>query len=231
MKVRYDEGLASHIALESCAYHREVLGEGLTEARVGQPLSREMMNIPGCRRFCTSGRPHGGARYASALTPGAAEDLGMHVSSPRGSREISPLACSAVTLTGPHREGEEPKPMMNEREKSDPCIVAGKPANNVEGKTAEWVEPRRGTEGNMGKLHMRRTQSRESVTEIWSCTRAGAMRVTSSSTRGRSPVCESCSLGSVRGVPSDGHSYRDAPIVTNSKISLILRKKNDRNSQ
>lgn len=93
MKVRYDEGLASHIALESCTYHREVLSEGLTEVRAGQPLSREMMNFPGCRRFCTCGRPHGGVRYASALTPGAVVDPGMYVSSPRGSREISPLAC------------------------------------------------------------------------------------------------------------------------------------------
>ena len=45
MKVRYDEGLASRIALESCAYSREVIGEGLTEVRAGQPLSREMMNL------------------------------------------------------------------------------------------------------------------------------------------------------------------------------------------
>ena len=79
MKVRYDEGLASRIALESCAYYREVIGEGLTEVRAGQPLSREMMNLSGCRRFCTCGRPHGGARYASALTPGAVVDPGMYV--------------------------------------------------------------------------------------------------------------------------------------------------------
>ena len=32
---------------------------------------------------------------------------------------------------GPHREGEEPKPMMHESEKSDLAIVAGKSANNV----------------------------------------------------------------------------------------------------
>ena len=54
--------------------------------------------------------------------------------------------------------------MMNEWEKSDPCIVAKKPANNVEGTTAESVEPRRGTEGNTSEFHMRRTLSRGSVT-------------------------------------------------------------------
>ena len=32
---------------------------------------------------------------------------------------------------GPHREGEEPKPMMHGHEKSDPAIVAMKPANKV----------------------------------------------------------------------------------------------------
>ena len=32
---------------------------------------------------------------------------------------------------GPHREGEEPKPMMHGREKSDLVIVARKPANKA----------------------------------------------------------------------------------------------------
>ena len=32
---------------------------------------------------------------------------------------------------GPHREGEKPKPMMHGREKSDPAIVAVKPANKA----------------------------------------------------------------------------------------------------
>ena len=92
MKVRYDEGLASHIALESCACHREVLGEGLTEVRAGQPLSRETMNIPERRRFCTCGRQQSRVRYASALTPGVVVDPGMYASPTRGSREISNLA-------------------------------------------------------------------------------------------------------------------------------------------
>jgi hypothetical protein len=92
VKVRYDEGLASHIALESCACHREVLGEGLTEVRAGQPLSRETMNIPERRCFCTCGRQQSRVRYASALTPGVVVDPGMYASPPRGSREISNLA-------------------------------------------------------------------------------------------------------------------------------------------
>ena len=37
-----------------------------------------------------------------------------------------------VVVAGPRREGEEPKPMMNGPEKSDPAIVAMKPANKAE---------------------------------------------------------------------------------------------------
>src|SRR6266576_3280286 len=40
--------------------------------------------------------------------------------------------------------------MMHEREKSDPAIVAMKPANNAERSAAEPVEPRAGAEGKCG---------------------------------------------------------------------------------
>ena len=53
--------------------------------------------------------------------------------------------------------------MMHEPEKSDPSIVAGKPANNSEGSEAESVERREGAEGNTVKHRTRRTQSRGSV--------------------------------------------------------------------
>jgi RNA-directed DNA polymerase len=66
---------------------------------------------------------------------------------------------------GPHREGEEPKPMMNGREKSDSAILAMKPANNVGKPAAEWVERRAGTKGNTGQPHTRRAQNRASVSQ------------------------------------------------------------------
>lgn len=65
--------------------------------------------------------------------------------------------------SGPHREGEEPKSMMDELEKSDSCIVAEKPVNKSVPAEAESVEPRRETKRNTVETHMRRTQSRESV--------------------------------------------------------------------
>ena len=53
-----------------------------------------------------------------------------------------------VLYRGPHREGDEPKPMMYEHRKSDIAIVAVKPANKAERSAAELVEPRAVTEGN-----------------------------------------------------------------------------------
>ena len=72
---------------------------------------------------------------------------------------------SGVAAAGPHREGEEPKPMMNGPEKSDPGIVAMKPANKTEQSVAEPVERRAGTKGNADQQSTRRTQSRVSVSQ------------------------------------------------------------------
>jgi RNA-directed DNA polymerase len=65
--------------------------------------------------------------------------------------------------------------MMYGFEKSDPAIVAGKPANKaerrsaersaVEPEAAESVEPRAGTKGNADQQSTRRTQRRESVSQ------------------------------------------------------------------
>ena len=54
---------------------------------------------------------------------------------------------------------------MHGREKSDPAIVAKKPANNAGPTAAEQVERRAGTEGNAGQQSMRRAQDRDSVSQ------------------------------------------------------------------
>src|SRR4029453_3130234 len=46
-------------------------------------------------------------------------------------RERGDLPPDPGFAPGPHREGEEPKPMMHGREKSDPAIVAVKPRNKA----------------------------------------------------------------------------------------------------
>jgi hypothetical protein len=55
--------------------------------------------------------------------------------------------------------------MMHGHEKSDPAIVAVKPANKAERSAAELVEQRAGTKGNVGQQSTRRTQSRISVSQ------------------------------------------------------------------
>jgi RNA-directed DNA polymerase len=55
--------------------------------------------------------------------------------------------------------------MMNESEKSDSVIVAGKPTNKAEQSAAEPVEPRTGTKENVGQQSTRRAQDRESVSQ------------------------------------------------------------------
>ena len=55
--------------------------------------------------------------------------------------------------------------MMHGHEKSDPAIVAVKPANKAERSAAEPVERRAGTKGNADQQSTCRTQSRESVSQ------------------------------------------------------------------
>jgi group II intron reverse transcriptase/maturase len=55
--------------------------------------------------------------------------------------------------------------MMDGHEKSDPDIVAVKPANNAEQLAAEPVERRTGAKGNVGRRSTLRTQRREGVTQ------------------------------------------------------------------
>ena len=55
--------------------------------------------------------------------------------------------------------------MMHGPEKSDPGIVAMKPANKTEQSVAEPVERRAGTKGNADQQSTRRAQDRESVSQ------------------------------------------------------------------
>src|SRR5262245_48154176 len=94
----------------------------------------------------------------------------MRRSSLHGNREVSRSASSALSRVhvGPHREGEEPKPMMHEREKSDSAIVAMKPANKAavsKAVAAESVEPRAGTKKNANEQSTHRTLGRARVTQ------------------------------------------------------------------
>jgi len=81
-------------------------------------------------------------------------------------REPGDLASDRLAIAaGPHREGEEPKPMMHAREKSDSAIVAGKPTNNAVPTAAESVERRAGTKGNANQQSTDRAQNRAAVSQ------------------------------------------------------------------
>ena len=75
-----------------------------------------------------------------------------------GNREISRSA--RQYSSGPCREGDEPKPMTHDREKSDLPIVAGKSANKPPHRGAESMERRGGAKGNALPTRTYRTQSR-----------------------------------------------------------------------
>ena len=86
----------------------------------------------------------------------------MYGRSLRGNREIF-RSTTGRWPCGPHREGDEPEPVMHEREKSDPAVVAAKPANKPARAEAEPAERRAGAEENADQDGTHRTPSRVSV--------------------------------------------------------------------
>jgi hypothetical protein len=96
-------------------------------------LSHERSDVAGAEGFHSlEGNMCGTAMRGAVALPGS-----KATSRAKGShRNLGGLASGRPTLRerdGPHREGEEPKPMMHGHEKSDLAIVAMKPANKAEG--------------------------------------------------------------------------------------------------
>jgi hypothetical protein len=107
VQVHHDEGVAIHIAPESCAVAREDHGEALTGECVGQPLSRESTLLPGADVVPLTEGKTDGRDIASAQTarrgrrPWHARTLCV--------REPGDLTIDRSAIAaGPHREGEEP---------------------------------------------------------------------------------------------------------------------------
>ena len=107
MQVHHDEGVANHIGPESCAVAREGLGEALTGVRIGQPLSRERLLIPGADAVHKAEGNTDGRAIASARTTWRGQRP-WHVWKLLA-REPGDLASDRLAIAaGPHREGEEP---------------------------------------------------------------------------------------------------------------------------
>jgi hypothetical protein len=131
-----------------------------------------------------------------------------HITSERNASEPerSHARPQAAKPTGPHREGEEPKPMMHGREKSDSAIVAVKSPNKTGQPAAEVMEPRAEAKENATQRSTCRTQCRGSVLHTLERVRK-AERPTVTFILGGSRMRESRPSGSVRGARSNPRPY------------------------
>jgi RNA-directed DNA polymerase len=103
------------------------------------------------------------AMRGTAHPAGVKEHItGEKIASEPGRSRVWP---SAKEAGGPHREGEEPKPMMHGGGKSDEAIVAMKPANEAAQAVEEAVERRAEAEGNADQSSTGRVQSRGTVSQ------------------------------------------------------------------
>lgn len=69
MRVRYDEGVATHIGPEPCVSTCEGAGEASAGERTGQPWSRERLQIPGADAVVPAeGNTDGGVIASTHLT-------------------------------------------------------------------------------------------------------------------------------------------------------------------
>src|SRR6516225_9808426 len=129
---------------ECCVTPGDSGHEAYTAIAWGVGLSHERSDIAGAGGFHSlEGNMCGTVRRGADALPGS-----KATSRAKGShRKLGDLGSdrNGAAVAGPHREGEEPKPMMHGPEKSDLAIVAGKPANKAEQSAAESVERRAGT--------------------------------------------------------------------------------------
>jgi RNA-directed DNA polymerase len=127
-------------------------------------LSPEIPLSLGAEVVLCSRTQHEQDRYARHCHPAGVEE---HITRKRTASEPgrSRVWPSTDDAGGPHREGEEPKPMMHGRGKSGEAIVAGKPGNKAEQSAVEPVEPRAEAEGNASQQSTYRAQSREDASQ------------------------------------------------------------------
>jgi hypothetical protein len=179
--------------------------EAYTAIAWGVGLSRERSDIAGAEGFHSlEGNMCGTVMRGADALPGS-----KATSRAKGSyRNLGDLVSGRQALRerdGPHREGEEPKPMMHGREKSDSVIVAVKPANKANeppaesagANAAESVERRTGTKGNADQqsTHWAQNQARvsqapERIRQAIAVWTRGRSRVRESRIR----ICAGCAL-------------------------------------
>jgi RNA-directed DNA polymerase len=161
VKVLCSEGVATHTGPEPCVDVRKGGGEASVGERIGQQLSRERNLIPGADAVDrTEGHTDGHDTRERPDGPAWSETLACADAPCAGTGRSHVWPSPAG---GPHREGEEPQPMMYGRGKSDSAVVATKPTNKAERSATESVEPRAETKGNARQQSTGRMPSRGTV--------------------------------------------------------------------
>ena len=164
MQVHCDEGVAIRIGPEPCVGIREGVGEASVGEHIGQPLSRESKKVSGADVVrITEGNMDGGVIASARPTRRGRRPWHVWTLFVQESGDLG--FGQRRNTVGPHREGEESKPMMYEPEKSDSAVVATKPTNKVGQPMAELVERRAGTGRNANQQSTCRAQNRESVSQ------------------------------------------------------------------
>ena len=109
MEVHHGEGVATHTGPEPCAGVREGVGEASAGEHTGQPLSREMIDVPGADAFLTAEGNTEGCVTASTQTARRGRRP-WHVWTllVREPGDLASDRHGACAATGPHREGEKP---------------------------------------------------------------------------------------------------------------------------
>src|SRR6202040_4271118 len=181
--------------------------------RMGWGLSHERSNFAEAETLGTVEGNMCGIAMRDAVAPPGVEG---HITSERNASEPerSHVRPQAAEPTGPHREGEKPKPMMHGHEKSDSAIVAMKPPNKAGRPGSGGGGAKGGGQGEREPMpHVPDTVPGKRVTDAGARTEG---RGQPSNIRGRSRMQESCPYGSVRGAPSNGCPYRNRQIGSGS---------------
>lgn len=165
MKESYRKDPASHPGPESCTGSCKAAGEALTGGGAGPVLSCEnnasrtptLLSEAEGNIVCDD-------RGKSYTSPTQSKTRSMQGHSLRGNREI-PATPEMETCSGRVGKATNLKPTMHVTGKSDERIVPKKRSNKDEQcqASAEVVEGRRSTEGNMRKTTALRTQGRDSA--------------------------------------------------------------------
>lgn len=107
MQVHHDEGVATHIGPEPCAGSREEVGEASVGERVGPPLSRDRVAIPGADAVQEAeGNPEGRDNASAQTTRGGRRPWHARTLLAREPGDLS--LDPPQTWAGPPRQGEEP---------------------------------------------------------------------------------------------------------------------------